>query len=183
MELLKKAGALEKELISTAHALPVDFARMQQLVDLGADVNALMGTDMENVFSECIEGFGYDEEDGSGLPELCRFFLRNGFDVHGHNDTAGTVCLEALCFSSYDRYILDAAKILLDAGANPARREYANMIPGNEIDPIQCAISKAAFYELDDDEEIRTAGRLMDVYCSLLEAALAGRDYHAIELI
>ena len=48
---------------------------------------------------------------------IIRFFLDHGFDVNKCDGCFGTQCLWALTPSTYDRYMIEATKILLDAGA------------------------------------------------------------------
>ena len=54
---------------------------------------------------------------GALMPEAIRHFISKGYDVRANGGANGTVPMEALCRSSYDRYIVDALKVLLDAGA------------------------------------------------------------------
>lgn len=49
---------------------------------------------------------------------LTDLFLKHGFDVSANEGRNGASCLHALCWSSYDRYILPIAEKLLDAGAD-----------------------------------------------------------------
>ena len=57
-------------------------------------------------------------ERGEILVKLTRLFLKYGYDVHANNDFNGAICLHNLCWASYDKYVLHAAELLLNAGAN-----------------------------------------------------------------
>ncbi len=133
-------GELEKELGKCMDQYPPDFDRAKELLRKGADINAMTGLDNETLLSETImnceafdsctycisrdcdscEGKENDEEIGKHyLIEIIKFFLENGYNTSLENGAHGGEALYALCFSTYDKYILDAAKILLDAGADP----------------------------------------------------------------
>lgn len=175
MEEKRWISPKEEELIRVAQNLPTDFRRLQELVDNGADVNAADPSDpIENVLSMSIMGYAYNSGDGRDLPELCRFFLRNGFDVHGNGNAAGAICLYNLNWCSYDRYILDAAKVLLDAGADASYRV-------DETEDIleTVAIKLSALHH--DEENVRYVPVYRAFY-EILLAASEGRDYHCIDM-
>lgn len=123
-------GDLENELIELFSNISPDFKKAEELLKLGADVNALGEDPYENVLSTIIDNYvpaciyGVPKE-GDGLaltmgPTLCKiiqFFLFHGFDVNKCNGRFGAQCLLALVLSTHDRYIIEASKILFDAGA------------------------------------------------------------------
>ena len=119
---------------------PPDFDGAKKLLQEGLDINLITDLDGETLLSEIImdcEAFdpcGYcitrdcetclvdknDEQTGKHyLVEIIQFFLDNGYDVTLNNGRHGVEALSALCWSTYDKAILDGAKLLLDAGANP----------------------------------------------------------------
>lgn len=131
-------GSLEKELEKCMNQYPPDFECAKMLLQNGTDINATTDFEGETLLSdiimyyvdinpcrhctskECSDCADNDNEyDHHYLPEIVRFFLKNGYDVTRGNGAHGGEALYALCFSTYDKYILDAAKILLDAGADP----------------------------------------------------------------
>ena len=57
-------------------------------------------------------------ENGEILTRLTKLFLDNGYDVTANDEMNGAECLRNLCWSSYDKYVLHTAEMLLDAGAN-----------------------------------------------------------------
>lgn len=122
-----------------------DFEAAEELIRQGADVNAVGKEDDENILSEILLGY-WESAHGDVFPDACddcesvrcegcehnqnlnpdlgpsmcaviRFFLDHGFDVNKQDGCYGAQCLNALTLSSFDRYMIEATKILLDAGA------------------------------------------------------------------
>ena len=56
-------------------------------------------------------------KNGALMPEIIKHFLVNGYDVLANEGANGGLVLSALCWSSYDKYVLESAKVLFDAGA------------------------------------------------------------------
>ena len=81
--------------------------------------------------------------DSSKLPDIVDFFLKHGFDVARDEGRYGAMCLMNLIHSSNDDNILSAAKILLEAGANPAIPPVA----GEEQNAIAWAYTEGAVAE------------------------------------
>ena len=119
---------------------PPDFDGAKKLLHQGLDINLITDPDGETLLSEIImdcEAFDpcvyciskdcesclvdRDDEQVSRhyLLEIIRFFLDNGYDVTMNNGRHGAEALSALCWSTYDKAILEAAELLLDAGADP----------------------------------------------------------------
>lgn len=70
-------------------------------------------------YEECILSQAYMEhKDGKDNLQLTELFIKHGFDVTANEGRNGVSCLRALCWSSYDKYILKIAEMLLDAGVN-----------------------------------------------------------------
>lgn len=132
--------SLEKELEKCMEQYPPAFERAKALLKEGADVNALVDSYGETLLSEIIMGCKVfdpcaycmdrdcdhcdedmnDEKIGKHyLLEIIRFFLDNGYDVARNDGHHGSQALRALCWSTYDKAILEAARMLLDAGADP----------------------------------------------------------------
>ena len=124
---------LEDQLIALFRSGAPDFRAAEELIAKGADLNAKGRWPGENVLTQILEGywcseFGDNIDEMGGAPttphelgtDMCRiirFFLEHGFDVHRGGGTYGAECLDALTLSTFDKYIIDATKILLDAGA------------------------------------------------------------------
>ena len=141
-------GELENELISVLGTVYPDFEKAEELIKKGADLNAKGNDACENVLSQtlddCILGFRIEvcwecenEECeqceiakvhrigvGKSMCDIIRFFLKNGFDANKDDGCYGAQCLFALTLSSYNRYMLKAIKLLLDAGARDRTISY-----------------------------------------------------------
>ncbi len=122
-------------------ACPPDLDAADQILAQGLDINERGSSEGESLLSDimfcyplntaieiCGNCAGYacdncaynrDRYDGRYLPAVVRFFLEKGYDVHRAGGKYGAYALKNLCCASADPYILDAAKLLLDAGADP----------------------------------------------------------------
>ncbi|MBQ8636699.1 MAG: hypothetical protein IJ423_01735 [Clostridia bacterium] len=56
-------------------------------------------------------------KNGALMPEVIKHFLVNGYDVLANEGANGGLALSTLCWSCYDKYVLESAKVLFDAGA------------------------------------------------------------------
>lgn len=138
-------GALEDKLIELFRSGAPDFDAAEDLIRQGADINAVGKDDSNNVLSEILNGYWWSAhgdftneacdncyeaqcdncEHNRNLnpnlgPSMCaiiRFFLDHGFDVSKCDGCFGAQCLWALTLSTFDRYMIEATKLLLDAGA------------------------------------------------------------------
>lgn len=138
-------GDLGNKLIELFRSGAPDFDAAEELIRQGADINAIGKDDDENILSEILSGYWWSEhgdtisdtcdncdenycddcEHNRNLnpnlgPSMCaiiRFFLDHGFDVNKCDGCFGAQCLWALTLSTFDRYMIEATKILLDAGA------------------------------------------------------------------
>lgn len=193
-------GKLENELIEAGKEYPPNYEKMLELLAAGANINAtsteedpdesILSTiilgypeieapeacehcekEGKNPCGECLDSFE-GTHDGRYLPDICDFFLKNGFDVHGSNNAFGSRCIMNLTWSSYDRYILDATKILLRAGANPDYEDEDGGLKG------WVGTKASAGICVDHDPDI---ANLFEAMYSILEAASEKRDYRSIE--
>lgn len=80
---------------------------------LGESIN--MYVDEETLLSEA---YMSHRKDGRVNIRLTELFLKYGFDVNANDRKNGASCLRALCWSTYDKYILNVAEMLLDIGAD-----------------------------------------------------------------
>jgi hypothetical protein len=137
-------GVLEDKLIELFYQGKPDFDAAENLIKQGADLNAIGEYDDENMLYEILMGYGrftvcencnefeeydesrckncklgfkFDPNPGMSMCEIIRFFLNYGFDLNKLDGCFGAQCLDALYLSTTDRYMIDATKILLDAGA------------------------------------------------------------------
>lgn len=100
----------------------VDWSAFDEELSKIEDINIVDEEYDETILSELIaENCFY--HNGVLLVEVIKHFLDNGYDVFAHEGANGEITLSQLCWSSYDKYIIDAAKILLDKCDN---REKSN---------------------------------------------------------
>ena len=114
--------------------------------------------------------------DGIVLVEITKRFLAKGFNVRANGGLNGSQCLHNLCWATYDRYILDAAKLLLDAGA---RSDLPLDMEGNDAEDI--GVKSSISWRLGDwvTGEYAVAN-IFEAYWAIIEAFEAGRNYHSI---
>ncbi len=138
-------GEFENELVELFCSGAPDFNAAEELIRQGADINAIGKDDEENILSEILNGYWWSEHDdttsnacddcderhcddcehnrnlnpnlGPSMCSIIRFFLDHGFDVNKRDGCFGAQCLWALALSTFDRYMIEATKLLLDAGA------------------------------------------------------------------
>lgn len=137
-------GKLENEIIDLFCSVEPDFNKAEELIEAGADLNAKGKEEDENILSEILMGYWSLQSDnkcdackecddetchncehnivltfniGQSMCDTIHFFLEHGFDVNKNGGSFGAQCLHALAFATFDRYIIDATKILLDSGA------------------------------------------------------------------
>ena len=111
-------------------------------------------------------------ENGEILTRLTKLFLDNGYDVTANDEMNGAECLRNLCWSSYDKYVLHTAEMLLDAGANTR----VNTDEDDE-DGVMDSISwKFGYWNTGDYE----SANMFVAYYEMVQAERAGEDYHGI---
>ena len=113
-------------LICEASKIHPDFSKMEQLIDAGADVNAVRG-DYENALSVIIGGFERCDcvetsSEKDSLPEVIEFFIKHGFDPERQigkewrKGMVGATCLVNLPLARCHATMIPAMRLLLDAG-------------------------------------------------------------------
>ncbi len=161
------SGILNKETI--------DWPLFDEELSKLEDINVLDEEYEETILSEII----HDERfwrNGRLLPKVIKHFLANGYDVLANGGRNGIFVLSQLCWASYDKYILDAAKVLLDAGAivesQPTNEDEDEGVLGS----ISWKISGA--YMADRDY---TLANVFIAYYDIIKAYQEGKDYNSIE--
>lgn len=144
---MKVFGKLENELIELCHQCPPDLKAIQAKIAEGADINAHDGEQYakSSLLAEVICNFGYSELPQNVQPYSCEYlpavikiFLDAGFDVQLDEGRYGAMALGDLIFCYTDKYIFDAATLLLDAGADPTIIPY-------EDDPSESVLEMIRF--------------------------------------
>ena len=176
-------GELENKLIELFTSGAPDFDAAEKLIKQGADVNATGKMPDENVLSEILHGYGRNNEAdnhfeaGESMCPPIRFFLSNGFDVNKFNGCYGAQCLYALTLSTYDRYFLEATKILFDAGARNHNTSYDERCDGGT--PLDF-IGMEGSYQ-DTCEHNHSTGNLYEAVYQMYLAVDDGRPYSGID--
>lgn len=133
------------------------------------DINVIYEEDtiLSELYHEC--------PNGTILVEITKRFLENGYDVAANGGLNGALCLSNLCWATYDKYILDAAKLLLAAGAN-------TKLPIDGDDRESSGVKGSISWRLGGDwvNGDYTVANIFEAYWQLVEAYEAGRDYQSI---
>ena len=183
-------GDLGNRLIWLFHGGPPDFAAAEELLRQGADLNAEGDDQEENLLSEILEGYVYSaygescppsgpegSELGRSMCAIIRFFLDHGFDVTRKDGCYGAQCLYSLVLSTFDRYLLDGTKLLLDAGARNRTRT-----PGSD-DPLDTPLdlidSECSFQNSCEGDH--AVGNIYEAAWQIYQAVEDGRPYGGID--
>ncbi len=191
---------LSYELITLLESGPPDFQAAEELLRKGADINDSSTVLDENVLSDILLGYcdtclcndpdksecDYKSHDclscpksrnpnsGESMLQIIQFFLDHGFDLNRENGCYGAMCLTSLKFSTYDRYIVNATKLLLSAGAQ-------NVPPYEDDDDSLLAIYDTEYsYQVCCENNYFIANIMEAVYMIYL-ALEEGRDYSSID--
>ena len=144
-------GTLEDELVRLCETDEPNWDAIKALIARGANVNA------QDAAKACLlsEVIYYGSESGEKTLQLVKLFLESGFDAKKF----GLNVIGTLVFSTYDRYIFDAAKLMIRAGATgdeEQRKALLETIGGEESYQRCCDQDHAceniyyAMYELVD---------------------------------
>lgn len=119
-------GELGNKLVEVFLSKTPSLEAAEELIRQGADVNVIGRDDGENLLSDILSNARWstwnDLSDNCqpAKPSMCetiRFFLNHGFDVTKLDGCFGAQCLWALTLSTFDRQMIEATKLLLNAGA------------------------------------------------------------------
>lgn len=193
---------LSYELIELFRSGAPDFEAAETLIRHGADVNDQGDDQGENVLSEILMGYwesstadGTQEECyncmrdyeycsgcehnlnpniGESMIKIIQFFLDHGFDLNKNDGRQGAQCLYALKFSSFDRYMIDATKLLLDAGA-----QNIPVFDDSKETPKDLIGLEGSFQ--DTCEENHYLGNIYEAMYQVYVALEAGRPYSGID--
>ena len=195
-------GGLGNKLIELFRSGAPDFDAAEDLIRQGADINAIGKDDDENILSEILGGYWWSEhgdtisddcdenhcddcEHNRNLnpnlgPSMCaiiRFFLDHGFDVNKCDGCFGAQCLWALTLSTFDRYMIEATKLLLDAGA---KNRTVSPASTNQDETPWSFIATEGSYQGTCEHDYSTANVFEAVY-QVYQAVEDGRPYKGID--
>ena len=157
---------------------PIDWDAFDSVLKGLEDINAYDEHDEETILSEFImDGDFYKR--GFILADVVRHFLACGYDVSANDGLNGGLALHSLCWSSYDHYVLEAAKVLMNAGA-PVKYRTSGDDPNEEPEGLLGSISWKLSGAWMVDKDYAWANTL-ETYYAMTEANIAGKDYNAID--
>ena len=158
--------------------IPLDQAAAKALLSQGANINAKGKYPDDYLLSELLWEYGFIDETkldkplGEYLLDMLRFALDNGLDLSVDDGAYGSECLCALRFLyKTDEYILEAAKLLLDAGI----RQVADT---NGEEPRGCIATEASFFRVC--EHVFPLANLFETLFLILDRAATGKEYRNI---
>lgn len=155
-------------------------------VDWKAFDEVLLGLDDINAYDDYYEEtilssyilYGDFFNNGEHLPEAIRHFLSCGYDVLANDGKNGGLSLSNLCWSSYDKHILEAAKVLMNAGA-PVIYRCKDDDPDEEPQGLLGSIDWkiAGAWSVDKDYNF---ANILEAYYQMAQANIVGKNYNAI---
>ena len=156
----------------------IDWNTFEAVLSSVEDINMFDNDYEETILSELLGNYDL-YHNGSLMPDIIRSFIKHGYDVHANDGINGGLCLSQLCWSSYDKYVLDAAKVLLDAGA-PIDYASADDDPDDDesrgvLDSISWKLS--GLWVVDGDYSV---ANIFEAYYSMIMAVKDGKDYREI---
>lgn len=190
-------GEFENKLIDLLRSGAPDLNAAEELIRQGADLNAIGKNDDENILSEILIGY-WETEDGDTNSDSCddsehdpdldpdlgasmcaiiRFFLDHGFDVDKRDGCFGAQCLYSLTLSTFDRYMIEATKLLFDAGA---KNRTISPTSTDEADTPWSFIATEGSYQGTCEHDRATANIFEAVY-QVYQAVEDGKPYQGID--
>lgn len=157
---------------------PVNWDAFDAVLNGLEDINTYDDQYEETILSELIMSGDFYKR-GTILADIVRHFLSCGYDVSANEGMNGGLALRALCWSSYDQHILDAAKVLMNAGA-PVNYRSQNDDPDEEPEGLIGSISWKLSGAWMVDKDFAFANTL-EAYYAMAEANLGGKDYNSID--
>lgn len=198
-------GDLENKLIDLFRSGAPDFDAAEELIRQGADINAIGKKDDENILSEILNGYWWSKHGnvisdacgncdenhcdncehncdlnpnlGASMCAIIRFFLAHGFDVNKCDGCFGAQCLYALTHSTFDRYMIEATKLLLDAGAK--NRTTSPTSTDSEETPWSIVATEGSYQ--DTCECDHSTGNIFEAVYQVYQAVEDGRPYSGID--
>ncbi len=157
-----------------------DFEKAEDLIRRGADVNDQGDDKEENILSDILYDF-YPPEDendqyeefGNNLVKLIQFFLNHGYDVTRQDGLYGAQCLNALPLKAYNKYLLDAMKLILHA--------YGDNIPVwdySEGSPVDAMESERGYQYAESNYYLEN---ILEAGCQIYNAIEAGHPFDGIQ--
>ena len=175
---MNTTGNIVSKLSAIIEKEPIDWDAFDSVLIGAENINAYDEKYEETLLSEFImEGNFYNR--GFILADVVRHFLACGYDVSANDGLNGGLALHSLCWSSYDHYILEAAKILMNAGA-PVKYRTSDDDPNEEPEGLLGSISWKLSGAWMVDKNY-TWANILEAYYAMTEANIAGKAYNSID--
>ena len=143
---------------------PDGFGECEKLLEAGVDINEVLDYPDGNSYLAQAILVAY----GKNLVPIIRFCIEHGFDVGKMDGRFGAECLLNVCYSTYDRYIVDAGRELIRAGA-------VDMEIEDSKDVLETAIYKKGYEEVfPQDYPGYDVVNYFEAYIRMLEALHEG---------
>lgn len=193
-------ATLENKLIDLFFSGTPDFGAAEDLIQQGANINATGNDDTENILFKILSDYWYlypdhssytnhanspcedssttcELESGAFLCSVIRFFLDHGFDVTKCGGCFGAQCLWALTSSTYDRFMIEATKLLFDAGA---RNRTISLTSANSDETPWDLIATETSYQ-EACEHDYSAANIYEAVYQMYQAIEDGKPYSGID--
>lgn len=167
------------ELIRIVARRPVCWNSFDAVLSDIEDINILSDDKEDTILTEFLFGANFFKA-GQDMPIAVQHFLNAGYDVHANGGRNGVLALKDLCWTSYDKYILDAAKVLLDAGS-PTTYIPDRFIPGSNEGYVSSTIEWKLSGAWVVDKDYEWANILL-AYLNVIETYNRQLDYHKINV-
>lgn len=139
---------------------------------MGDEINAYDEKQEESVLSDLY----YNYHPGYVNVRLTELFIKHGFDVKANEGKNGESCLCALCWSSYDHYVLHVAELLFDAGARNRDGYKKDADEYDERGVLNSIEWKFGYWHTGNYD----SANMFEAYYLLANRALKGKKYSGI---
>lgn len=151
----------------------IDWEKLEEYISgLGDEINTYDEEENESILSELYSSHSHPGIVNVRLTEL---FIQHGFDVKANEGKNGESCLCALCWSSYDHYVLHMAELLFKAGARD-RDGYVKDAADDETGVLSSISWKFGYWHTGEYD----SANMFVAYYIMAERALAGKKYSGI---
>ena len=198
-------GEFGNKLIELFRSGAPDFNAAEELIRQGVDLNAIGKDDDENILSEILSGYWWSEHGdtisdacddcdeshcddcehnrnlnpnlGASMCAIIRFLLDQGFEVNKRDGCFGAQCLRALTLSTFDRYMIEATKLLLDAGAK--NRTISPTSTDEDETPWSFIATEGSFQGTCD--HAHSTANIFEAVYQVYQAVEDGKPYSGID--
>ena len=158
------AEELQKQLKVLYKHPPLDLNEIRQMLAGVDDLNTSLGNG-KNILTDAYYSLS-KRNLCAYMPAITDVFISAGFDIKAN----GYDCLYALRFTSYDRFVIDTAKIILDHGVT---------LTEDQLDQLQSICSNECY--VCELEHLYDAANTMEAYYTLFDCIRSNEPYSSIQ--